>query len=75
MAPVRQAVKRRGILELSTPISHFSGPALIRKGVALVGRSSAELSARAGGTHPALPERLIRLLIEVSDTFGAPIAW
>ncbi|MFZ5893143.1 MAG: LysM peptidoglycan-binding domain-containing protein [Myxococcota bacterium] len=73
--PYAKPAKRKGHLDVSTPISRFSGPILESDGRL---RSSAVRTLNnllgAGGTHPALPERLIRLLIEVSDTFaGRPI--
>jgi LysM repeat protein len=69
--PYARAPKLKGYLDVSTPISQFSGPALDPDGRlrSQAVRALNELLG-AGGSHPALPERLIRLLIEVSDTFG-----
>lgn len=67
--------QRKGYLDVSTPISRFAGPVLDSDGRLRTSavRTLNELLG-AGGTHPALPERLIRLLVEVSDTFaGRPI--
>jgi LysM repeat protein len=69
--PYVRAVKQKGYLDVSTPISHFSGPVVESSGRL---RSSAVRTLNdllgAGGEHPALPERLVRLLVQVSDTFG-----
>lgn len=69
--PYLKAPKRRGWLELSTPFARFAGQAVDSEGRL---RSPAVRAVNdllgAGGSHPALPERLIRLLVEVSDTFG-----
>ena len=63
--------KKKGFLELSTHSSRFSGQALGSDGRL---RSETVRSLNnllgAGGNHPAIPERLVRLLVEVSDTFG-----
>jgi LysM repeat protein len=69
--PYAKPPKRKGYLDVSTSISRFSGQALGSDGrlrPAAV-RALNELLG-AGGAHPALPERLIRLLVEVSDTFA-----
>jgi LysM repeat protein len=74
-APYAKPPKRKGTLDVSTPIAHFSGPVLDSDGRLrpIAVRALNELLG-AGGAHPALPERLIRLLVEVSDTFaGRPI--
>lgn len=63
--------KERGFLEVSTRTSRFNGQALGPDG-----RLRAETVRAlnnllgAGGRHPSIPERLLRLLVEVSDTFG-----
>jgi hypothetical protein len=69
--PYARAPKRKGYLDVSTPSSQFSGPALESDG-RLRRQTVRTLNEMlgAGGSHPALPERLIRLLVEVSDTFG-----
>jgi LysM repeat protein len=63
--------KQRGFLDVSTHTSRFSGEVLGSDGRL---RSQAVRALNnllgASGTHPTLPERLVRLLIEVSDTFG-----
>jgi uncharacterized protein YcbK (DUF882 family) len=63
--------KQRGFLDVSMHTSHFSGQALGPDGRL---RSEAVRTLNdllgAGGAHPAMPERLVRLLVEVSDTFG-----
>lgn len=70
-APYVRTAKQKGHLDVSTPISHFTGPIVDSDGRL---RSSSVRTLNellgAGGTHPSLPERLIRLLVEVSDTFG-----
>jgi uncharacterized protein YcbK (DUF882 family) len=69
--PYAKAPKRKGYLNVSTPMSRFNGAALDSNGRL---RPSAVRALNAlfgaGGRHPALPERLIRLLVRVSDTFG-----
>jgi hypothetical protein len=66
-----RAAKNKGHIDVSTPFSHFSGPVIDSNG-RLHGSGVRTLNnlLGAGGGHPALPERLIRLLVEVSDTFG-----
>jgi LysM repeat protein len=63
--------KQKGFLDVSTHTSRFSGEALGSDGRL---RSQAVRALNnllgASGSHPTLPERLVRLLIEVSDTFG-----
>lgn len=63
--------KKKGFLELSTHTSRFSGQALGADG-RLRSETVRALNnlLGAGGNHPAIPERLVRLLVEVSDTFG-----
>lgn len=63
--------KRKGFLELSTHKARFSGQALSSAG-RLLPETVRALNNLLGasGPHPALPERLVRLLVEVSDTFG-----
>jgi LysM repeat protein len=69
--PYVRAAKNKGHIDVSTPFSHFSGPVIDSDG-RLRGSGVRTLNnlLGAGGGHPALPERLIRLLVEVSDTFG-----
>lgn len=63
--------RSKGFLDLSTHRSRFSGQAMGPDG-RLRSETVRALNQLlgAGGSHPALPERLVRLLIEVSDTFG-----
>lgn len=61
----------KGYLNLSTYAARFAGQALEKDGrllPAAVRAINGVLSA--GGKHPPVPERLIRLLVKVSDTFG-----
>jgi uncharacterized protein YcbK (DUF882 family) len=63
--------KEKGSVDLSTHTAHFVGLVMDKGGglrPAAV-RSLNELLG-AGGKHPPLPERLIRLLVKVSDVFG-----
>jgi uncharacterized protein YcbK (DUF882 family) len=63
--------KQRGFLDLSTHSSRFSGQALGADGRLRTETVRALNNLLgAGGNHPAIPERLVRLLVEVSDTFG-----
>jgi LysM repeat protein len=64
-------VKQKGYLHVVTPGSRFVGLAVdadgrLRKHAV---RALNDLLG-AGGRHPPLPERLIRILVKVSDTFG-----
>jgi uncharacterized protein YcbK (DUF882 family) len=73
--PYVKPTKQKGYLDVSTPSAHFSGAVVDSDGRL---RSSAVRTLNellgASGAHPALPERLIRLLVQVSDTFaGRPI--
>lgn len=69
--PYLKPVKKKGYVNVSTPISRFTGPVLDADGRL---RTPAVRALNgllgAGGAHPALPQRLIRLLVEVSDAFG-----
>jgi len=69
--PYAKSPKKRGHLEVFTPFARFEGQALDADGRL---RSPAVKALNnllgAGGTHPTVPERLIRLLAQVSDTFG-----
>lgn len=72
--PYVKPSKQPGYIEIVTHTSRFSGlavdaqgrlrPAAVRAINGLLG---------AGGSRPPLPERLIRILIGVSDTFGRPL--
>jgi len=66
-----KAPKEKGALELTTPMARFAGPVVDKDGRlrpdAL--RALSHLLG-AGGKHPPLPERLIRQLVKISDTFG-----
>ncbi|MGC4089503.1 MAG: DUF882 domain-containing protein [Polyangiaceae bacterium] len=70
-SPYVKPAKNKGHLDVSTPGAHFSGSILDANDRL---RSSAVRTLNdllgAGGEHPRLPERLIRLLVEASDTFG-----
>src|SRR5512133_3089575 len=63
--------KEKGAVNLSTPMTRFAGLVVDKDG-----RLRAEAVRAingllgAGGKHPPVPERLIRLLVRVSDTFG-----
>lgn len=63
--------KEKGVVNLSTPMARFVGLVVTKDGRL---RTEAVRSLNglmgAGGKHPPLPERLIRLLVQVSDTFG-----
>lgn len=69
--PYVRTAKRKGWVEVSTPFARYSGQVVDSSG-RLRPQAVRALNnlLGAGGTHPALPERLIRLLIETSDTFG-----
>jgi uncharacterized protein YcbK (DUF882 family)/LysM repeat protein len=73
-APWRRYVKtpkEPGHIDLSTHAARFVGSVVDKQGAlrpAAV-RALNNLLA-AGGKHPPLPERLVRLLVKVSDTFG-----
>ncbi len=63
--------KESGSVDLSTHTARFVGLVVDKQGVlrpAAVRALNSLLGA--GGKHPPLPERLIRLLVKVSDTFG-----
>lgn len=66
-----KTAKEKGSLELTTPMARFAG-AVVDKDGRLRPDAVRALShvLGAGGKHPPLPERLIRLLVKVSDTFG-----
>ena len=65
-----RAPKEAGQLELFTYTQRFRGPVVVDGRVVPAARS--QISALLGikGSRPALPERLLRLLVRVSDTFG-----
>ncbi|HET9957487.1 MAG TPA: LysM domain-containing protein, partial [Polyangiaceae bacterium] len=69
--PYAKPSKKSGYLEVSTHASRFQGLTVDADGRL---RTPAVRALNnllgAGGPHPPLPERLIRLLIQVSDTFG-----
>ena len=59
-----------GRLDLSTYTSRFRG-AVVEKGrVAAAARGGVSTLLGVKGSRPAVPDRLIRLLVRVSDTFG-----
>lgn len=66
-----RASSRKGYLDVSTHSSRFRGQVMDSKGRL---RSSAVRALSnlfgAGGSRPPLPERLVRLLVRLSDTFG-----
>lgn len=66
-----KAPKEKGAVNLSTYMARFVGLVVNKDGRL---RPDAVRSLNgllgAGGKHPPLPERLIRLLVQVSDTFG-----
>ena len=63
--------KQKGQLELATYSAHFAGVVVEKNGSLRPAAAQALNSLLgAGGKHPAVPERLIRLLVKVSDTFG-----
>jgi len=62
--------KRRGHLDLVTYQARFRGPVVEDGKVLPEARQKISALLGAGGTHPAIAERLIRLLVRVSDTFG-----
>jgi uncharacterized protein YcbK (DUF882 family) len=63
--------KKKGFLDVSTHASRFSGQAMGPEG-ALRSDTVRALNRVLGasGSNPSIPERLVRLLVEVSDTFG-----
>lgn len=73
-APWRRYAKRvakPGHLNLWTSAARFNGAVVDRSGRLLPSAVRALNNLlNAGGAHPALPERLIRLLVKVSDDFG-----
>lgn len=66
-----KAPKTKGYVDLSTTMARFAGPALDRRG-RLEPEAIRALNnlLNAGGAHPRVPERLLYLLVRVSDTFG-----
>lgn len=66
-----KAPKEKGVVNLSTPMTRFVGLVVDKDGRL---RADAVRAMNgllgAGGKHPPLPERLIRLIVRVSDTFG-----
>jgi LysM repeat protein len=62
--------KEPGHLNLYTYTSRFSGPVLAQGHVLTSARSAISALLGVHGSRPALSERLIRLLVRVSDTFG-----
>ncbi|HET9929341.1 MAG TPA: LysM peptidoglycan-binding domain-containing protein [Polyangiaceae bacterium] len=66
-----KAPKTRGWVDLSTTMARFSGATLDRHG-RLEPEAVRALNnlLNAGGAHPRVPERLLYLLVRVSDTFG-----
>lgn len=69
--PYAKPAKRKGYLEVTTHFSRFSGRVVDSDGRL---RKTAVRALNgllgAGGSHPALPERLIRLMVQVSETFA-----
>jgi len=62
--------KQRGRLELQTYQSRFRGPVVEGGKLLPSARQAISTLLGAKGSHPQLSERLIRLLVRVSDTFG-----
>jgi LysM repeat protein len=62
--------KQPGKLELYTYTSRFSGPVVADGRVLPSARSAISALLGVKGSRPALSERLLRLLVRVSDTFG-----
>jgi len=63
--------KEKGHVDLSTSTAHFAGSVVDRHGDLVPAAVQAINNLLgAGGKHPPLPERLIRLLVNVSETFG-----
>jgi LysM repeat protein len=62
--------KEAGRLDLLAHKSRFRGAVLEKGRVLPSARHGISSLLGAGGSHPAVPERLIKLLVQVSDTFG-----
>lgn len=65
-----RAPKRTGELELYTYTARFRGPVVVDGKVVPAARSAVSELLGIHGSRPALSERLLRLLVRVSDTFG-----
>lgn len=66
-----KAPKEKGTLEIATYSSRFAGAVVDNRGrLRPEAVQALNKLLGAGGKHPPLPERLIRLLVKVSDTFG-----
>jgi len=66
-----RGASRKGYLDVSTHNSRFRGQVMDNKGRLRPSAMRALTSLfGAGGSHPPLPERLVRLLVRLSDTFG-----
>jgi LysM repeat protein len=59
-----------GKLDLVTYKTHFRGPVLEKGRLLPAARRDISDLLGATGTRPAVPDRLLRLLVRVSDTFG-----
>lgn len=64
-----------GVLDLFTHRERFRGQ-VVRKGALLAeGRRGVSALLGAKGSRPQVPDRLLRLLVRVSDTFGGRPIW
>jgi LysM repeat protein len=64
-----------GVLELFTHRERFRGQ-VVQKGALLAeGRRAVSALLGAKGSRPQVPDRLLRLLVRVSDTFGGRPIW
>jgi LysM repeat protein len=63
--------KEQGAIDIATRTARFVGLVIDKQGgLRPVAVRSLNSLLGAGGKHPPLPERLIRLIVKVSDTFG-----
>jgi uncharacterized protein YcbK (DUF882 family) len=69
--PYLKPPKEKGYVELTTYKTRFTGLVVDKSGnMRPVAVKAINDLLGAGGKHPPLPERLIRLLVKVSDEFG-----
>jgi LysM repeat protein len=67
--------EKPGVLELFTHRERFRGQ-VVQKGALLAeGRRGVSALLGAKGSRPPVPDRLLRLLVRVSDTFGGRPIW
>jgi LysM repeat protein len=70
--PYLKPPKEKGYVELTTYKARFAGLVVDKSGkVRPAAVKAINDLLGAGGKHPPLPERLIRLLVKVSDEFGS----